>query len=575
MSPLHPPAAQNAYSSQPLVLQSGQTPLYAAVFSCDLAVITLLLEHGADKEARSNVRPTRCLLPGVGLTRFSRALSGIWQNGLTPLHWAVANGHLEVTALLLASGADKEARTNVRLTRFARETLLSRYSRCCSQDGLTALHWAASKGFLEIATLLLVGGADKDAKSNVRHRYAPCPRAAELPCCCLAEWRHAAYLRLKRRPSRGRQVASRGRRRQGGHVTSTHPSCARCERNAQPLALLSRRMARRRCTTLQRMAISMWRHTCWRVAQTRRPRTSCVRRRALSAQRCSPPALRACRVARRRCTAQQYMANLVLPGCCWSAAQTRMLGQQRCAHCAPCPEDKADSAALALLNFRMARRRCTAQQLGAELMSSRFYWHAAQTRKPWRQRSAPWPRDPALSALFALRPCRMETRRCTLLHRKVMSILSRSSCGAVQTRMLRVTCACCAALHSLKHPASAEWLSGWQDDWTPLHWAALNGHREVVTLLLKSGTDNKEAKDKVGARACAPPPSLLARAGIRLLSRALSFAVVSQNGWTPLHLAASEGHLAVATLLLERGMDRDAKDNVRGPPCAMQLAVLV
>ena len=39
---------------------------------------------------------------------------------------------------------------------------------------------------------------------------------------------------------------------------------------------------------------------------------------------------------------------------------------------------------------------------------------------------------------------------------------------------------------------------------------------------------------------------------------------MTQDGGTPLHWAAREGHTAVAQLLVERGADLHAKDNVSG-----------
>ncbi len=38
----------------------------------------------------------------------------IWQNQMTPLHWAALNGKLNVAQLLVQSGANIEAQTNVR-----------------------------------------------------------------------------------------------------------------------------------------------------------------------------------------------------------------------------------------------------------------------------------------------------------------------------------------------------------------------------------------------------------------------------------------------------------------------------
>jgi len=68
---------------------------------------------------------------------------------------------------------------------------------------------------------------------------------------------------------------------------------------------------------------------------------------------------------------------------------------------------------------------------------------------------------------------------------------------------------------------------------TPLHWAAFNGHAEVARLLLDRGAD-------VDAR--------------------------SKNGLTPLHLAAFHGHAKVAGLLLDKGADVNAGDVIGGTP---------
>ena len=44
---------------------------------------------------------------------------------------------------------------------------------------------------------------------------------------------------------------------------------------------------------------------------------------------------------------------------------------------------------------------------------------------------------------------------------------------------------------------------------------------------------------------------------------ALSHALLPQLGWTSLICAAIGGHVEVASLLLQRGADVEAKDNVR------------
>jgi ankyrin repeat protein len=70
-----------------------------------------------------------------------------------------------------------------------------------------------------------------------------------------------------------------------------------------------------------------------------------------------------------------------------------------------------------------------------------------------------------------------------------------------------------------------------QDDWTPLWWAAKNGHDAVVKLLLETGKVKADLKD--------------------------------QDGRTPPWIAAQNGHDAVVKLLLETGtVKADSKDAV-------------
>jgi ankyrin repeat protein len=64
--------------------------------------------------------------------------------------------------------------------------------------------------------------------------------------------------------------------------------------------------------------------------------------------------------------------------------------------------------------------------------------------------------------------------------------------------------------------------------WTPLHYAAINGHIEIAGLLLQNGAE-VNAKDK--------------------------------NGKTPLHWAAYRGHFDILHLLVENGADLEAQSN--------------
>jgi ankyrin repeat protein len=67
-----------------------------------------------------------------------------------------------------------------------------------------------------------------------------------------------------------------------------------------------------------------------------------------------------------------------------------------------------------------------------------------------------------------------------------------------------------------------------------MHWAALNGHAEVTSALLKMGA---------------------------------SPTIRHKSGNTPLHFAALNGHTAVARLLIDGGADLAATNHVRDLLC--------
>ena len=67
------------------------------------------------------------------------------RTGITPLQQAARDGHKEIADLLIAEGADVNAKNDY---------------------GWTPLHWAASRGHKEIVELLIAKGANVNAKNK-------------------------------------------------------------------------------------------------------------------------------------------------------------------------------------------------------------------------------------------------------------------------------------------------------------------------------------------------------------------------------------------------------------------------
>jgi hypothetical protein len=154
------------------------------------------------------------------------------------------------------------------------------------------------------------------------------------------------------------------------------------------------------------------------------------------------------------------------------------------------------------------------------------------------------------SAALALRAHRMSRRRCTMLQFTASSRSPRCCWSAVRTRRPRPMCERRAAALAAAQPRSLCALAGWPDA------AALCCcERQARGRHAAAGARRGQGGQEQCATA-APPRSLP-------LSRARS--ARSQAAWTPLHWAAASGKLEVATLLLERGADKEAKDNVRPP----------
>ena len=130
--------------------------LYNAALAGDLERVTLILEHGADKNQTGRIFGETALSAAADNNHLTVVQYLVEQGDdmnkgnakggrLTPLHYACSSGHLDVARYLLEQGADRDKATG---------------------DGMTSLHHAARNGHLETAKLLMAYGADLNARNN-------------------------------------------------------------------------------------------------------------------------------------------------------------------------------------------------------------------------------------------------------------------------------------------------------------------------------------------------------------------------------------------------------------------------
>jgi ankyrin repeat protein len=128
----------------------GETPLHSAVKAGHKRMCELLIQYGADVNARTGIQQT-------------------------PLHLAANLGFREVAEVLLANGAQVNAKGYVR--KFPGAIPEDEYRRENDLMDSTALHWAAERGFSSMIDLLLQHGAEIEATD--RGGRTPLLRAVE------------------------------------------------------------------------------------------------------------------------------------------------------------------------------------------------------------------------------------------------------------------------------------------------------------------------------------------------------------------------------------------------------------
>jgi ankyrin repeat protein len=163
-----------------------ETPLHVASRRGHVDIAQLLLEHGADVDARDNAELTPLLLASrEGHAELGRILlehgadtEARDNDKRTPLFLAVENEHVEVTRILLEHGADTEAReandmsplehaSIIGYVEIAR-LLLEHGGDARSQDENhdTPLHFASANGRHAVAQMLLEHDADANAQNT-------------------------------------------------------------------------------------------------------------------------------------------------------------------------------------------------------------------------------------------------------------------------------------------------------------------------------------------------------------------------------------------------------------------------
>ncbi|MHC4536193.1 MAG: ankyrin repeat domain-containing protein [Planctomycetota bacterium] len=158
--------------------RQGLTPALIALDSCELAVVDLLVEKGADITTPHLAAYTGDLR---GIKSLLVEKDGPMDSleGLTLLHAAAGGGHMNVVEYLIAKGFEATATTEDNKTtplhlaaasghEEVAELLIDKGANVNAKDGrgCAPLHLAAQYGDIEVAQVLLVEGADPNQENG-------------------------------------------------------------------------------------------------------------------------------------------------------------------------------------------------------------------------------------------------------------------------------------------------------------------------------------------------------------------------------------------------------------------------
>ena len=129
---------------------SGETPVVAALYRGHMSIVDALVDAGAPLDLFAAAALGRQEVVEARLAEDPAGLSRLSYDGWTPLHLSAFFGHAPVAALLLAHGAD----INARSTNSIRNT---------------PLHAAVAGGRVETALALIEAGADVNAADGGGH----------------------------------------------------------------------------------------------------------------------------------------------------------------------------------------------------------------------------------------------------------------------------------------------------------------------------------------------------------------------------------------------------------------------